>query len=502
MRMRRSADGWRGLIGSTFTPERAARLAAAIVTAVRAHDGGGPRVVVGYDGRRLGQRAARLVARAAGDAGARAVRIVEHLPTPTASYLVSAGDAELALLVTASHNPPEWNGVKAKGRPGCPLDAELERRADALFDDSERAAGGARFGEPPGEPPGEPSGKADEARADDARGPGDAIFEECDASPWIDRHVAHVLSRLPATPERPLRVVVDGLGGIAGGAMLRLCGALRWSATPLGCTPSATFGGVAPDPSLPASRRRAADAVRTGRADLGLVVDGDGDRVYAIDGDGRTVEPHELFALLLAHRHRRRYGHPERGIAITAATGALVRRMCAQWSRPVVELPVGFKHLSPLLVDGRIDAGAGGVGDLAFAEFGVDRDPFGAVALLADLLATSGQPLASLVAGLRRRYGRFDWLESRVDGNATAPQLRAAGRRALERCGFDARAARITTVDGVKFSLDSGEWLLLRPSTTEGGIRVYGELLSARAAGAAAALAAHVARALAAERSP
>ncbi|WP_231748184.1 phosphoglucomutase [Burkholderia sp. ABCPW 14] len=496
--MRRSADGWRGLIGRTFTPERAARLAAAIVTIARAQDGDGPRVVVGYDCRRLGRRTAQLVARAAGDAGARAVRIVAHLPTPTASYLVGAGDAELALLVTASHNPPEWNGVKAKGRPGCSLDAELERRADELFDDSERAAGDARFGEPPGKP----SGKADEARADDARGPGDAIFEECDASPWIDRHVAHVLSRLPATPERPLRVVVDGLGGIAGGAMLRLCGALRWSATPLGCTPSANFGGVAPDPSLPASRGRAADAVRTGRADLGLVVDGDGDRVYAIDGDGRTVEPHELFALLLAHRHRRRYGHPERGIAITAATGALVRRMCARWHRPVVELPVGFKHLSPLLVEGRIDAGAGGVGDLAFAEFGVDRDPFGAVALLADLLATSGRPLASLVSDLRHRYGRFDWHESHVDGDATDTQLRAAGRRALERCGFDARTARITTVDGVKFSLDSGEWLLLRPSTTEGGIRVYGELLSARAAGAATALAAHVARALAAERSP
>ncbi|WP_232355236.1 phosphoglucomutase [Burkholderia oklahomensis] len=500
--MRRSADGWRGLIGSTFTPERAARLAATIVTAVRAHDGGGPRVVVGYDCRRLGHRAARLIARAAGDAGARAVRIVEHLPTPTASYLVGAGDAELALLVTASHNPPEWNGVKAKGRPGCPLDAELERRADALFDDSERAAGDAPLGEPPGEPSGEPFDKADEACADDAGGLDDAIFEECDASPWIDRHIAHVLSRLPATPDQPLRVVVDGLGGIAGGAMLRLCDALRWSATPLGCTPSADFGGVAPDPSLPASRRRAADAVCAEHADLGLVVDGDGDRVYAIDGDGRTVEPHELFALLLAHRHRRRYGHPERGVAVTAATGALVRRLCARWNRPVVELPVGFKHLSPLLVEGRVDAGGGSVGDLAFAEFGVDRDPFGAVALLADLLATSSQSLAALVADLRHRHGRLDWHESHVDGDATDAQLRDAGRRALERCGFDARSARITTVDGVKFSLDSGEWLLLRPSTTESGIRVYGELLSTRAAGAAAALAAHVAHTLAAERSP
>ncbi|AOJ06093.1 phosphoglucomutase [Burkholderia mayonis] len=493
MRMRRSADGWRGLIGRTFTPERAARLAAAIVTVARAQDGDGPRVVVGYDCRRLGRRTAQLVARAAGDAGARAVRIVTHLPTPTASYLVGAGDAELALLVTASHNPPEWNGVKAKGRPGCSLDAALERRADALFDDWERAADGVQSGHP------------DDACADDTGDLGDlgnSNVNACDASPWIDRHVAHVLSCLPATPDRPLRVVVDGLGGIAGSAMLRLCDALHWSAMPLGCAPFADFGGVAPDPSLPASRRRAADAVRAERADLGLVVDGDGDRVYAIDGDGRTVEPHELFALLLAHRHRQRHGHPERGVAITATTGALVRRQCARWHRPVVELPVGFKHLSPLLVEGRVDAGAGGVGDLAFAEFGVDRDPFGAVALLADLLAASGRPLASLVSDLRHRYGRFDWHESHVDGDATDTQLRAAGRRALERCGFDARTARITTVDGVKFSLDSGEWLLLRPSTTEGGIRVYGELLSARAAGAATALAAHVARALAAERSP
>jgi phosphomannomutase len=242
------------------------------------------------------------------------------------------------------------------------------------------------------------------------------------------------------------------------------------------------FNGTVPDPSMPASRTRAAEAVVARGADLGLVLDGDGDRLYVIDHLGRTVHPHELLALLIEHRHRKSYGNPERGVAVTSSTGMAVRLAAGWIGAPVRELGVGFKHLSPVLAAGQADAAGGSVGDLAFAEYGIDRDPFAAVALLADLL-TAGGTVAERLDDLRARVGPLTWFESRVPGSADEAVLRRAGLAALSLSGLRENLTEIGDTDGVKFWLDRGQWLLLRPSSTEGGLRIYGELRETPSAG-------------------
>jgi phosphomannomutase len=440
--LRASADGWRGLIGTTFTPDAAARLAACAVETVPAGQ-----VLVTHDGRHGGHLAALRVAAAAGAAGAERVRLVPHLPTPTATAAVRQGRADLAILVTASHNPASWNGVKIKIPPGCPLPGPLEREIDGRYRDDTRLFG-------PGE------------------------VERCDGSRLMAEHFAEVLAKAGTTPATRVRVVVDGLSGIAGGPMARLCAALNWEVHELGCVPDPDFAGLVPDPTLPRSRRRAAERVRVTGADLGVILDGDGDRLSLLDHRGRDILPHEVFGLLLEHRHRR--GREARGIAVTTATGSVARQVAGWLGAPVTEVAVGFKHLTPLLLSGRVDAAAGGVGDLTFAEYGVDRDPFAAVVLLADLLERTGCRLADLVDDLRARAGARDWFESRVPGRRDPGSLHAAGHRALLGAGLAGSVRSVTDLDGVKFWLDDAQWLLLRASSTEGGVRVYGELNTGR----------------------
>nr|AUV64126.1 phosphoglucomutase [Streptomyces citricolor]BAV57063.1 phosphoglucomutase [Streptomyces citricolor] len=454
LRLRSSADGWRGVIGESFTPASAGLLAGCVVEVVASS----PRVLVTHDGRRFGAQAAQAVVRAAQAAGARQVRLVPHLPTPTATAAVRLGEADLALLVTASHNPPRWNGLKVKAAPGCPPPKAVERATDELF--------GRRLQD------------ALAGTGTDA----DPVAEAESGDAVVGRHIEDVLSRLPRRPTRRLSVVVDGLGGIAGGPTARLCSELNWDVHAVGHLPAPDFGGLVPDPSVPASRRRVTGEVLDRGADLGIVLDGDGDRVYVVDERGRTVQSHELLALLLEHRHRAGYGTPRRGVAVTASAGTAVRRVARWIGAPVKEFGIGFKHLSPQLAAGLADAAGGSVGDLAFAEYGVDRDPFAAIALFADLLGATELSVASLLDDLRARVGDLSWFEAKVDGVADNAALREAGLKALAESRLDRSVSAVTETDGVKFWLGRGQWLLLRPSSTEGGVRIYGEFLAESAA--------------------
>jgi phosphomannomutase len=474
LRLTSSADGWRGIIGEGFTPEATGALAGCVVRALTPA-GEPPTVLVTYDGRRGGPPAADAVRRAAQAAGAGQVRVVPHLPTPTATAAVRLGFADLALLVTASHNPAQFNGVKVKVRPGCPLPRDVERLVDTMYETESTGFVSEVVG-------------ASKSTAELA----DQLTDQL-----IDEHIADVLSRLPFRPSRRLLAVVDGLGGVAGEATARLCRGLNWDVTVVAGTPDPDFAGLVPDPSLPASRVRVAEHVRTAGADLGVVLDGDGDRIYVVDHRGRSLQSHELFALLVEHRHRRSYDLPEAGIAVTAATGTAARWMARALGRPVTELGVGFKHLSPMLSSGQVDAAGGGVGDMCFAEFGVDRDPFAVLVLLADLLDPPGRTLADLLDGLDERVGGLRYLESRVDGAADDDTLLVLGHQVLTGLGLGP-VGEVTTMDGVKFWLGAGQWLLLRTSSTEGGVRIYGEFGGPAADARAAELVDAVGRGLAA----
>lgn len=451
LRLKSSADGWRGEIGVAFTPATAALLATATLDALPARTAP-RRVLIGYDGRRGGPEVAAAVHAAIRDRLVIGPTLCAGVPTPVASAAVSTGQFDLAFLVTASHNPAGWNGLKVKfgtaGSISAGLESVIEQRYLAL----------ATADPPP-----------DRAVASQPAQPAQP------AQPLIETHLAQVLARVGTGTGQPWRVVVDGLHGIAGPAMVRLAELLGWTVNAIGCQPDPDFGGLVPDPSLAASRHRASKAVRARHADFGIVLDGDGDRVFVLGPDGGTVACGELYALLLEQLYRGTARLPTRNIAVTSTTASLPGRVAAAHGGEVLVTGVGFKHMAELLADGRICAAGGNVGDLAFAPFGADRDPAVVLALLNRLLSDTGQSLEAALLRLRGRHGRRHYLETAVGCPAGSIDLPATATATLANTGLGLEVTSVTRVDGVRLALPEQQWLSVRRSSTENLVRAYAE---------------------------
>jgi len=350
----------------------------------------------------------------------------------------------MAILITASHNPADWNGIKVRVAPGIPVDRATEQEIEHRLDQG-RAANGAP-------------------------GPG-TTAEANDAERFVSGHAERILALAGEQAVPPARIVVDGLHGIAGPPMAAICRALGWQTCELGSVPDPSFRGLVPDPVLAASRGRAASAIRETGADFGLVLDGDGDRLWILDERGAPVPPAVLFAMLLEEEAR----HWQRRlpVAVTVACGAALLLVCQTLGIPVIERPVGFKHIAPLLASGKALAGAGGVGDLAFTPYCFDRDPAVALALLARLLrnARTGRP-GVLVKRFADRYGWMFREERHVRAASEKKDAAEVGVAVLERLRLSADVLGTTKIDGIKFTLKGGGWILLRPSSTEGGFRI------------------------------
>jgi phosphomannomutase len=448
-----SADGWRGRIGVEFTPERALTIVWAILDQ-HDQDRGlrSSHIVVGYDSRHLSEQVARMASAAIreyrpGDT----VTLIRHLPTSTASFLVSC-EFDLAILVTASHNPANWNGIKVKIAPGISAPPEFVAGVDAR----NRTLAPLRI--------------VADAEAILAR----------DAGPFFERHVRAVVDALPGEARRTFRVVIDGLGGIGEAALERLGVLLGWQVLPSRRTIDTTLCNQIPDPSKAGVLEDLRTRVVSERADFGLALDGDGDRIFAVTHEGDIVPSHDLMALLVLHARER--GRPISRIAITQSTGLSVRRVADELGAEIVETPIGFKYISRLLNDGSVDAGVGAVGDMAFRSFTSDRDPLFVAAQLSQLLNQSDVPLSTALNRLRLRLGTagLNWIELHMpQAGASQPEaLDAALDGAALVAGVAPDLRERLTGGAVRLRAAGGAWIMLRPSTTEGGLRVYGELFS------------------------
>lgn len=439
-----TADGWRLRLDRD---ESGVRSLSAALGAVLAERFAGPKVVVGCDGRACGRRLATESARLLAGRGCK-VALAGLLPTPVATDAVRHGGYDAAVLVTASHNPAGWTGVKLKLAPGGPPDRDLELSVNRRASSSPPPAGGA------------------------APAPLPSVGEELLRS-YAERVLGYV-DRAPIRERAPL-VVVDGLNGV-GGALLRdLLLASGCHVIAAGVEPAPDFGGVAPNPMLPEARSRAGEAVRSSNAVAGFVLDGDADRLGVIDERGEFVPPHDVFSLLLPVAAAT--APPPAAVATTVETGSIVGCVAAELGRRMIETPVGFKHISPAMREGRVFAGAGAVGDLGFRHHSFDRDALLAALMLAQLLSERRAPLSRLVADLRRRYGSTSYFNrSFAIRPGAAPDLLTLGHTALSAASLDRDPIAISEVDGVKLVLGARDFLSLRRGTTEPLLRVSLEL--------------------------
>lgn len=468
-------DGWRGILGVDITVERLLPVAAAAARELEssAPAGLGSReVVIGYDRRFLAPELAEAIGSAVRGAGLEPLLSDSPTPTPASSWAVVQRQALGALVITASHNPPEWLGLKIKGPFGGSVEGDFTARVEQRL-----AGGGITVPIPPPQTDG--SREAREPRFDALATYLSGLRAKIDTTALVSG-----LQRIG------LRVIVDPMHGSAAGVLPALLGPeavtsstireIRGNRDPL-------FGGNPPEPLAPylgeliAAVQASSDA---GQPAVGIVFDGDGDRIAAVDERGRFCSTQLLMPLFIDHLARARQLP---GVVIKTVSGSdLMQQVAEGLGRTVLEKPVGFKYIASEMLTGEVLVGGEESGGVGFGMHTPERDaPFAALLLL-EALVEGGLPLGARLDALIARHGGPDGANTHYD----RLDLRLASMEArtqLERMLADAPPAEVAgtpvqqviTTDGVKLRLGPSHWLMLRFSGTEPLLRLYCEAPSA-----------------------
>jgi alpha-D-glucose phosphate-specific phosphoglucomutase len=448
-------SGWRGVIAEDFTFTAVRAVSQAIGEHVRELGGQAAArgVVIGYDTRFLSEAVAAQVARVLAGQQVRAFLCVRDTPTPVVAFELLRRKASGGVVVTASHNPPEYNGIKFSSAWGGPALPEVTRRIQA------------RANELLGEPRAQvPDGEA-------AQG----LLERIDPAPaYLER--LRALVDFQVIREARLKVVVDPLYGTGQGYLDTLLKAAGCEVLTLHTWRDPNFGGGAPEPAEERLKELAFQVVETG-SHLGVATDGDADRFGLIDADGSFLEPNYFLALLLRHLVKTRGWTG--GAARSVATSHLLDAVARHLHIPVYETPVGFKYIGEMISKDAIVLGGEESAGLSVKGHVPEKDGILACLLAAELVASRGRArLKSLLSELyaevgtvltRRRNYRLepDVVQRLQERLRTAPGS-VAGLAVVD----------VKRLDGVKLILEDGSWVLLRVSGTEPVVRLYAEAAS------------------------
>jgi len=445
-------DGWRGIIADDFTFDNVRRVAGAIASYVLKYEDAQRGVFVGYDARFASPRAAQMVADVIAAAGVPVKLANDYTPTPAVSYAVKQQGAAGGVMVTSSHNPWNWNGVKFKGNFGGSATPAIMKKIE-----EEMAAGAA------------PKGTK-------------AAVEEVD---FKESYVAAVckFADMDLIAKTKFKFAVDAMYGSGRGVLTGIFAerdvqfvAIRQELNPL-------FPGINPEPIEPHTAMLQQTVVRE-KCDAGLATDGDADRIGAVAEDGSFVDSHKIFSVLLRWllESKKWPGDVVRAFNTTR----MLDRIAAKHGRKLHETSIGFKYIADLMMDHEILIGGEESGGIGYSRFLPERDGVLNCLLLANVMAEEGKPLGQLVADLQRDfgphyYGRRDLHIPEEMKQAAIRGARADGTQKLSQY----RVLKKEHLDGVKFFLDAPTngkgaeaWILFRASGTEPLLRLYAEAAS------------------------
>ncbi|MBC7346132.1 MAG: phosphoglucomutase/phosphomannomutase family protein [Clostridia bacterium] len=451
--IRFGTDGWRHVISDGFTFTNVRRVAQAIASELLSRGEEGRPVVVGFDTRFLSDRYAQLVAEVLAGNGFRVLLTQEAAPTPAVSWAVRESLAAGGVMVTASHNPPEYNGLKFKDAYGgsalpertAAIEAKLPREEEAKILPLARAEAAGRI-----------------VRFD----PKPAYFRQLRRLVDFD-----LLAR------QPLVLVVDPMHGAARGYLRELLGGTAIKVVEIRGDYNPGFGGVNPEPiekNLGALRT----AVREHGALLGLATDGDADRIGAMDEKGNFVDSHRIFALLLQHLVKRRGWD---GMVVkTFSTTQMIDHLAARLGKKLAITPIGFKYICRLMLEDDVLIGGEESGGIGVKYHLPERDGLLTALLLLEIVALSGQTLGELVSRLLDEVGPHYY--GRVDLEVERPVSIAGLFRKVPRELAGRAVTGQDSLDGQKLFLADASWILFRASGTEPVVRIYAEAASPEAA--------------------
>ena len=445
-------DGWRGVIADDFTYANVRRAARAIAGYVHQYEDPSRGVLVAYDTRFGSRRFAAVAAEAIAASGIRVQLASEVTPTPALSYMVRHLGAAGGVMITSSHNPWNWNGVKFKASYGGSASPAITRKIEALIDDG----------------------------SDDnpIEAKGGSVVEADFKSEYIA--AIKQFADLPCIAAAKQKFAIDVMYGAGRGILAGIFAELGLDHLELHGEINPLFPGINPEPILP-HLGELQTAVVAHRCAAGLATDGDADRIGAVDENGNFVDANKCFAVLLEWLLQRR---PWPG-AVTRAfnTTGMLDRIARAHGRELIEHGVGFKYVADLVLQGRqILIGGEESGGIGIPRFLPERDGTLNALLLANVMAEEGKTLGQLVEELQEKYGRHYY--ARRDLHLAEAVKQSGLRRCAARPASIGhyKVQRVEDLDGIKFFLDaptgdSGAqaWVLVRGSGTEPLLRIYCE---------------------------
>ena len=445
-------DGWRGIIADDFTFDNVRRVAGAIASYVLKYEDAQRGVFIGYDTRFASRRAAQAVAEVISAAGVPVKLSNDYTPTPAVSYAVKHQGAAGGVMVTSSHNPWNWNGVKFKGSFGGSATPAIMK-------------------------------KIEEELALEAMPKGNtAPIEEVDLKKDYIAAVCR-FADMDLIAKTKFKFAIDAMYGSGRGVLSGIFSergvqhvAIRQELNPL-------FPGINPEPIRPHTALLQETVVRE-KCDAGLATDGDADRIGAVAEDGAFVDSHKIFCVLLQWLLERKKWPGD--VVRAFNTTRMLDRIAARYGRKLHETAIGFKYTADLMMEHEILIGGEESGGIGYSRFLPERDGVLNCLLLANAMAEEGKTLGQLVADLQREYGPHYYgrrdlhIPDDVKQNAIQ-RARADGTQTLGRY----RVLKKEHLDGVKFFLDAPTngngaeaWVLFRASGTERLLRLYTEASS------------------------
>ncbi|HZD33321.1 MAG TPA: sugar phosphate nucleotidyltransferase [Candidatus Angelobacter sp.] len=440
--------GWRALIGEGFTLHNVRRLSQALANQITRQSVEKKGVIIGYDRRFLSKQAAEAAAEVFAGNDIPAILQSEDAPTPLITYATAVKGSAYGLMFTASHNPPEWNGLKVFHGDGSLLlddqTRQIEVEANAL---SER--------------------DVIKLELDLAEQAGIVVQRDF-TNEYVD--AVEALIDLNKIREAGLRVIVDPMYGVGQLTLGTVLTEARCRVTFIHERHNPLFGGRSPAPNEEALRLLSSE-MQEGHYDLGLAMDGDADRVALLDERGEYISINDVLLLLYWYLHEVR---GERGgVVRNLSTSHLLDRLAKKLGEQCYETPVGFKHIVSTMQEQDAVLGGESSGGLTIRGHILGKDGIFACALVVEMLAKTGQKVSQLLERVYGLTGRLYYMEESLPAT---PEMRIAVPKRMQEAPSSHigpyQVVSISHMDGTKLLLENDNWALLRFSGTEPVLRL------------------------------
>ncbi len=430
-------DGWRAVMGEEFTFKNLGKLALKIAGYINTR---GNKVSIGYDNRFLSCRFAEFIGRVLQKNGVTVDLSDSAVPTPCVSYRVNRTDSNLGVVVTASHNPPEYNGIKIKEKYGGSAREELLNAIIAGINKIEY------------------------------HGPTVNLSENLEEKNWTGDY-KNMLENI--LPPGNLKVAADYFYGTGYPYFKEVIEKKGYRHTCIHTKRDPLFGGVHPEP-IPRFLKSLSNTVKKEKADIGFAFDGDADRIAVVDGRGNYMSAQRVLGVIVQDMLLQ--GKKGRIVKTVAGTG-LMEKMAKKYGAEVEIVPIGFKNICPLMLTGDVLAAGEESGGIGFGDYLPERDGLYTAVRLLEIMHRRNKSLEELWKEIRNEFQDSYYLRADVEIAPRLSKIEILDRlsKKVKDVNWPFPVEKVNKLDGIRINFTGGRWLLLRPSGTEPLIRIYAE---------------------------